>query len=227
MKLQETTRKQEATEAYPADRAAALAGVPKSTLHYWASHDIWKPSVSPERVRLWSLTDVVALRIVYWLRRADKIALGTELPIPRTTMREVRGLLRESVDLTRTHLYVDQRGRVVREDQTRLEHLTRQQLARAHVIDALAEYRVAEADGMVGPDLAQPRPRLRIVPGKLAGEPHVVDTRLSSWAIDALLMRGYTTDDVIDFYPFLTRADLDDARSLETQLRRNTRNQAA
>lgn len=217
----------EATEAYPADRAAALAGVPKSTLHYWASHGIWRPSVSPERVRLWSLTDVVVLRIIYWLRRADKLVGDLVSPLPRTTMREVRAFLHEGVDPSRAHLYADHRGRIVRGDQTHLEHLDRQQLARANVIDVLAEYRVAQDEGLVGPDLARPRPRLRIIPGKLAGEPHVVDTRLSTTIIDALLQRGYATDDVIDFYPFLTRADVDDARALEEQLRRNVRSQAA
>src|SRR5688572_30799038 len=29
-----------------------------------------------------------------------------------------------------------------------------------------------------GPDLLDPRPLLRIIPGKLHGEPHVVDTRI-------------------------------------------------
>ncbi|TMC45357.1 MAG: DUF433 domain-containing protein [Chloroflexi bacterium] len=217
----------EATEAYPAERATALAGVPRSTLHYWASHDVWKPSVSPERVRLWSLSDIVVLRIIHWLRRGDKAAKDTGLPIPRTTMREVRELMRDGVDLSESHLYVDHRGRIVRQLGPALEHVDRQQLARPNVIDVLAEYRLAEREGFVGPNLAQPRPLLRIVPGKLAGEPHVVDTRLSTAMIDALLVRGYTKDEVIDFYPFLSEAAVDDARSLEEQLRRNLRSQAA
>ncbi len=216
----------EATEAYPADRAAALAGVPRSTLHYWASHDIWKPSVSPRRVRLWSLSDIVMLRIIYWLRRGDKTGQsGT--PIPRTTMSEVKDLLKEAVDLVGSHLFVDSSGRIVTETSSRLEHLNYQQLLRDNVIDVLAEYRLAEQEGFVGPDLTKPRPMLRIVPGKLAGEPHVVDTRLSTTLIDALLSRGYGASDVIAFYPFLTEETISQSRSLEDQLRGNVRKQAA
>lgn len=51
--------------AYTAERAAALSGVPKSTIHYWARQDILVPSVSAERVKLWSYGDLMALRTIY------------------------------------------------------------------------------------------------------------------------------------------------------------------
>lgn len=166
------------------------------------------------------------LRIIYWLRRGDKTGQsGTA--IPRTTMSEVKDLLREAVDLVGSHLFVDSSGRIVTETSSRLEHLNYQQLLRDNVIDVLAEYRLAEREGFVGPDLTKPRPMLRIVPGKLAGEPHVVDTRLSTTLIDALLSRGYGASDVIDFYPFLTEETISQSRSLEDQLRGNVRKQAA
>jgi DNA-binding transcriptional MerR regulator len=41
--------------AYAADRAAALSGVPQSTIHWWARNEILIPSVSAERVKLWSM----------------------------------------------------------------------------------------------------------------------------------------------------------------------------
>lgn len=47
---------------YTAERAAALSGVPKSTVHYWARQGILIPSGSPERVKLWSYGDLMALR---------------------------------------------------------------------------------------------------------------------------------------------------------------------
>ena len=46
--------------AYNAERAAALSGVPKSTVHYWARHGHLVPSVAT-RPRLWSFTDLLAL----------------------------------------------------------------------------------------------------------------------------------------------------------------------
>jgi DNA-binding transcriptional MerR regulator len=55
--------------AYTADRAAALAGVPLSTVHYWARNEILIPSVSPTKVKMWSYTDLMGLRTIYWLRQ--------------------------------------------------------------------------------------------------------------------------------------------------------------
>jgi uncharacterized protein (DUF433 family) len=136
-------------------------------------------------------------------------------------------MLMEGVDLFGTHLYVDGQGRIVTEHSSGLEHLDRQQLARENVIDVLAEYRVAALEGLVGPSLTEPRPLLRIVPGKLAGEPHVVDTRVSTTLIDALMNRGYSAAHVLEFYPFLSEATIDQSRSLEDQLRGNLRRQVA
>src|SRR5438128_10422399 len=74
--------------AYPADRAAALAGVPISTLHYWSRAGIWVPSVSSARVKRWSYSDLLALRLIDWLRR-DK----PDLKLPKTSMGKIRGAL--------------------------------------------------------------------------------------------------------------------------------------
>jgi hypothetical protein len=49
---------------YDARRAAALSGVPRSTVYDWARRDIVVPSISPEREKLWSYADLMALRIV-------------------------------------------------------------------------------------------------------------------------------------------------------------------
>lgn len=74
--------------AYPADRAAALSGVPLSTVHYWSRNDIVVPRVSAERVKLWSFSDLMALRIVYWLRQTKATADGAA--VPRTRMSAVK-----------------------------------------------------------------------------------------------------------------------------------------
>ncbi len=73
----------EARGAYTAERAAALSGVPKSTVHYWARQGILVPSVSPVRVRLWSYSDLLALRTIYWLRQTKQDPSGREVPVPR------------------------------------------------------------------------------------------------------------------------------------------------
>ncbi len=37
-----------------------------------------------------------------------------------------------------------------------------------------------------GPDLLRPRPRLRIIPGKMSGEPHLAGSRITTQAAAAL-----------------------------------------
>src|SRR5947209_1603727 len=78
--------------AYAADRAAALSGVPRSTVHYWSRHDVLIPSVSPVKVKLWSYTDLMGLRTIYWLRQRKVTHDGWD--IPATTMPVVRRALK-------------------------------------------------------------------------------------------------------------------------------------
>lgn len=58
---------------YQAPRAAALSGVPRSTVYDWAVKGIVVPSISPEREKLWSYADLMALRIVSWLRHPNAL----------------------------------------------------------------------------------------------------------------------------------------------------------
>lgn len=218
------------TEAYPADRAAALAGVPRSTLHYWASNDIWIPSVSPERVRLWSLSDIAMLRFIYWLRRGDKTVGPTDVPVQRTKMAHVRQVVNEVLHQQEAggslRICVDRAGTVVVRRTDGLEELSGQRRVEPE-LDLLSEYRVDAKQGMIGPDLIRPRPLLRIIPGKLAGEPHVKDTRVTTTRLDALLERGYRAQEIIEMYPFLSSEAIAEARQLEEQLRRNLHREAA
>ena len=76
---------------YDAHRAAALSGVPKTTVYWWARHGIVVPSVSPVQERLSSYADLMALRIVAWLRHDKSEAHGPTLPA--SPMRQVRQAL--------------------------------------------------------------------------------------------------------------------------------------
>ncbi len=73
---------------YEAERAAALAGVPRSTLYYWARTDLIVPSISPHREKLWSYRDLLTLRLVRWLRLPKD-----DLGVAATTMGDVRRLM--------------------------------------------------------------------------------------------------------------------------------------
>lgn len=221
--------------AYSAERAAALAGVPQSTIYYWARHGIYVPTLSRERVMLWSWSDLLALRAIYWLRAAKP-----ELEIQSTTMRSVRQVLAaleedfgtrlgEHLASRSVILLVDARGRpyievgeaVLRPIASGVYQKTSAEVS----IDLLAEYEPGL--GLHGPHLLVPRPLLRIIPGKLGGQPHVYDTRVETRVIMALKARGYETKRLLEFYPFLDPNSVQQAIDLEEQLTKNLTRRAA
>jgi hypothetical protein len=76
-----TARAHASSGAYPADRTAALAGIPKSTLHYWARTELVVPSISSSKLKRWSYADLLLLRLIDWLRQ-DK---APDLKIAKTS----------------------------------------------------------------------------------------------------------------------------------------------
>lgn len=213
---------------YTTERAAALAGVPVSTVYYWAREKIYTPSVSQARVKLWSWPDLLALRAIYWLRSSKPDVLG------RATMRTVRQLLRvvekqiggrlgDELAHKRLILSTDEQGQPFVTVEEMLSKVVAadalQSASRDVMVDLLAEFE--SESQLLGPHLVVPRPRLRIIPGKLGGEPHVHDTRLESRTISELLVRGLSGDQIVQLYPFLNRDDVEQSKDLEMQLRRN------
>jgi uncharacterized protein (DUF433 family) len=69
-----------------------------------------------------------------------------------------------------------------------------------------------------GPDLLEPCPRLRIVPGKLHGEPHFAGTRIASATLFALHEAGYTPEQIQRMYPQTSLEALNEAIDLEQSL---------
>ncbi|GAB4331662.1 MAG: hypothetical protein Kow0010_17210 [Dehalococcoidia bacterium] len=198
---------------YDTKRASALSGVPASTLHRWARQGLIEPSIAREpRTRLWSWVDLVALRIIDWLRRAvERDGAG----VPHAEIRNVLKLLlaegqhperlRDRVLVAHDRrLFVVEKGVPVRPDEGR-------QAAYAEVLDLVAPY-------ASGPDLLRPRPRLRIVPGKLSGEPHVEGTRVPSTVLYTLHENGYTAEQICTMYPEVSPEALTEAIDLERAL---------
>src|SRR5579859_911821 len=107
--------------AYTADRAAALSGVPKTTIHWWAREEILIPSVSPVRVKLWSYGDLLGLRTIAWLRATKTDEAGaaipkTAMPMVRVALDALRGLdLGLWSDESTPNVGVDRGGRIVLE----------------------------------------------------------------------------------------------------------------
>jgi uncharacterized protein (DUF433 family) len=212
--------------AYTADRAAALAGVPLSTLHYWSRSGIWVPSVSSTRVKRWSYSDLLALRLIDWLRR-DK----PDLKLAKTSMAKIRGALaavEKLGDRLREHsvtVWVDPVGGLVVDVEGEVFVPLSRGLAQglAH-LEGLNLVEAWQGDGgVIGPHLFEPRATLRIIPGKLSGEPHVVDTRIPTKMLSTLRTRGLEVPGIIELYPRLTQENVEEAIALEGQLERNLR----
>jgi DNA-binding transcriptional MerR regulator/uncharacterized protein (DUF433 family) len=213
-----------AEASYEARRAASLAGVPVSTVYYWARRGIWPPAMPNGRPKLWSYSDLLALRLIDWLRRGK-----ADFELPHTKMSEIRTFLASVEDLGEhlsaetVKVWVEKSGRVF----VSINESVYQPLGDRHLqplIDHGMVNLVAAYEGTTGisaPDLVRPRPTLRIIPGKLSSEPHVNGTRLGTQMIDALHRRGIGRSQIIDLYSFLTPLNVDEAISLEEQLERS------
>lgn len=53
---------------YPADRAAQLSGIPRSTLHDWQRNGVYVPDFAGGSPMAWSYRDLVFVRVLAWLR---------------------------------------------------------------------------------------------------------------------------------------------------------------
>lgn len=93
-----------------------------------------------------------------------------------------------------------------------------QQAFDADMLDLVAPFPTER--GARGPDLRAPRPSLRMLPGKLAGSPHVRRTRVETEAL-AAVSRRLSRKRVYQLYPALEQHAVDEALDLESQLMRN------
>lgn len=205
---------------YDAGRAAALSGVPKSTVYYWARQRVVIPSVSPSRQKLWSYADLMALRIVYWLRHPKQ---GKVDEVPASPMSQVREALEElerrNLDIWAddgqpgSPLRVDRDGRVYLADGWSAS--VQGQMSLVSVLDLLGPFENGQHHG---PDLIRPRSDLRIIPGKVSGEPHLVDSRITTKSVAALYQRVRDLNAVVALYPGIAPEIIGQAIELEHAL---------
>ena len=215
--------------AYTADRAAALAGVPRSTLYYWARTGFVVPSVARTKVKRWSYADLLMLRLVDWLRQTKP----NDVEVARVSVQRIRQWLERIEDLGEQLLdrglevWVDHKGQLVYEDAGGLHVPLGEGFAQELVDTKVNLVRPFEVEGRRGPDLVRPRPTLRIVPGKLSGEPHVESTRIPTRMLATLARRGFREDQIVGMYPALDMTNVAEAIDLEGQLEENLHVRAA
>lgn len=205
---------------YDAGRTAALSGVPKSTVYYWARRQVVVPTVSPSKQKLWSYADLMALRIVYWLRhpKQDK---ADEVPAsPMSQVREaLEELERRNLDIWADNgqpgspLRVDRDGRVYLADGWSAG--VQGQMSLVGVLDLLGPFGNGKHRG---PDLIRPRPSIRIIPGKVSGEPHLVGSRITTRSVAAVYKRVRDLDTVVALYPGLALETIGQAIDFEHTL---------
>jgi hypothetical protein len=192
-------------------------------VYYWAKKDIWSPEFPNGRPKLWSYSDLLALRLINWLRQAKP-----DYHVPATGMREIRRLLDsvqdfgDQLESDSVRVWVESDGAAVlqvgEEVSRPLGRGLRQPtlVHNTHLLLAAFEH-----DSIRGPDLSRPRPSLRIIPGKVSSEVHAENTRVTSPMIKALSERGIRADGIQELYPFLSPGNIADALSLEAQLEQN------
>ena len=219
----------DAIGAYTADRAAALSGVPKSTIHWWARHDVLVPSVSATKLMLWSYADLMGMRVIYWLRQRKTTKLGVEvpgtsMPAVRRALKELRRLELSLFEDGRATILVNANGTIHVKRGASVHDLGGQTVSEP-LLDLIAPFSTPE--GTRGPDLISPRTELRIVPGKLSGSPHVIHTRLETRVLAALASDGYDVATIHRLYPYVSPPQIEQAIDLEEQLTANLGKRAA
>jgi uncharacterized protein (DUF433 family) len=214
-------RSMEMGGAYTAERAAALSGVPRSTIYYWARQGL-VPSLSRSPL-LWSYTDLLALRTLYWLRQPkrayDREVPATSMPKARRALEELRKLDLDLFEDARPGIAVTLDGEIVLNARALPLQSVEGQYVERDLVDLIGPFEGLE--GSRGPDLARPRPTLQILPRKLSGAPHVAGTRLPTQSIFALSERSFSLEQLANLYPFVDRKALGDSIDLERQLQRN------
>jgi uncharacterized protein (DUF433 family) len=203
---------------YEAPRAAALSGVPLSTVYWWARQGIVVPSVSPTREKLWSYADLMGLRVVSWLRHAKPGQLPAS-PMPE--VRKALALLAEQglemwdPGASRSSIIVDGRGALfVRSGDAVLDSSGRPTLLSEQHLGLTEPFSIG---GVTGPDLIAPRRHLRIVPAKVSGEPHIENSRITTITLAALGARRYGIAQIAEMYE-VSEAAVAEALDLEDQL---------
>lgn len=209
---------------YTSARASALSGVPLRTIHRWASEEVLIPSVSAQRTKLWSFSDLLGLRTVQWLRQPKQApdgarVPGTQLSVVKKALHKLKALDVELFDEGQPMVAVTRDGDVVvRSRSGELERVSGQLLL-ADILDVLAPFE--SGLGARGPDLMRPGEFLRISPRRLAGAPHVLETRVETEALYTLSARGFTPEQLGGLYPTLRLEEIADALRLERQLAHN------
>ncbi len=200
--------------AYPITLTAALSGATVDQLAYWRRHTASDPPLlEPDAKRsgryLYSWADVVALRSIVYLRQVKS------LPRIRRAVQTLRSLepgewghlANYKLAATGTSIVVvTPNGDVLDVDEHRGTVMDATLLG-----DVLGKFE--REDGRTVPAMARPKDNLSIDPGVLGGYPVVAGTRVPFDVVAGLADEGYSDAEIIELYPHVRAASIEDARS--------------
>jgi uncharacterized protein (DUF433 family) len=202
---------------YVVRRASQLSGIPERTIYDWALEGVLVPDFSGVTPKQWSYRDLVYLRLLGWLRakRVPRPAAAEHVAALRDA------LLDPSVDITT----VRTDGIVVLLDDEDLDRRTGQTVLKPvsdflDVFDVLEPVDELGSHRLWGPSLVHPSAYTFISPWVMGGEPCAENTRIPTSTIHALATeRGLGVAEIIELYPGLEAAAVEDAVGLERRLR--------
>ena len=208
---------------YNNDRASQLSGVPGRTLYDWRLTEVFPTDYPNAKPACWSYRDLVLLRLLAWLRQAN---MNRRLAADWVVT--VRAQLSTGVDVRHIHASSDSvvlsgDPTVTFDDDrdTILPFTDFHNLFRTFTIDDPIKELRSRGEPVWAPNLLRPSEHSTISPWVMAGEPCIRNSRIPTASIFALRTeRDLPSSTIVELYPGLNTAAVDDAVSLERRLRR-------
>ena len=205
---------------YTAQRASQLAGVPLSTLYYWARESLLVPDYTGRPMR-WSYRDLVFVRLFTFLRSRNHP--------PKAVSRYV-DQVRDAVSSGHADLrHVHAGKRLVLLGDEAFDRMTGAGflpllIQYLDVFDLVAPLTVRELgrSRVWGPNLVRPSQHTEIWPWVMSGDPVIRRSRLPTASVFALNQeRGLAPAEIVELYRGALTVDAArDAIALEQRLRR-------
>ena len=201
---------------YPAERAAQLSGIPRSTLYDWQRNGVYVPDFAGGSPMAWSYRDLVFVRVLAWLRN--------DVRTPRPVAAERVSTLKRHISAGKrvTMLHADRETLAADGDVSApLEGRSRLFADLLQTFDLTAAVEdFGRSARLWGPNLVTPSSHTYISPWVLGGDPCVEKTRIPSASIYSLRTeRGLDTAEIVSLYPGLDEVAAEDAFELEARLR--------
>lgn len=208
---------------YTVERASQLSGVPTSTVYDWRRNAILVPDYVNARPAVWSYRDLVLLRVMAWLRQG-----GMPRPLAAEKARSIRSQLSAGKKIRRIHasrtdvILTGPDESTVEDDRNNLLPSSDfyELLSTFDLHEPIDELRSRSRGSMWAPNLITPSDHSMISPFVLAGDPCIEHSRIPTASIFALRTeRRLPVSAIVDLYPGISHASVEDVVELEGRLR--------